>query len=80
MEGDFEILTVDEGNIRMSDFITRKLELTSFMNGNAFYEFNQPEDLLYFKEVVILKATNQGNTPKVINCHVKTSVIAVDCI
>jgi hypothetical protein len=34
----------------MSEFI--KMKVGSFDNGNAFFEFKQPEDLPCFKEVV----------------------------
>ena len=44
----------DEDNIRMSTFVQNKLSVDSFENGSAFYEFVQEEDLLYYKEVVLL--------------------------
>ena len=46
----FYVLKVDENNVRMSEFV--KMKIGSFENGRAFYEFKQPEDLLYYKEVV----------------------------
>ena len=49
----FYVTIVDVDNVRMSDFVTEKLKL-DFDNGKAFYEFDQPEDLLYHKEVVIM--------------------------
>ena len=60
---EFKLLTVDEDNVRMSDFITRNMYLAFFENGKAFYEFNECENFLYFKEVVFLKATG-WNRPK----------------
>lgn len=46
----FYVLRVDENNVRMSEFV--KMKIGSFENGRAFHEFKQPEDLLYYKEVV----------------------------
>lgn len=38
----------------MLEFIKQKLKIggNKFVNGNAFYEFNETEDLLYYKEVL----------------------------
>ena len=47
------MLTVDEDRVRMSDFIKRKLGV-EFTNGRAFYEFKRPEDLDFYKEVILL--------------------------
>ena len=52
---EFKLMTVDEDNVRMSEFITRDMNLAVFENGKAFYEFNECEDFLYFKEVVFLQ-------------------------
>ena len=53
------MIKVDVDNVRMSDFVTKKLKV-DFDNGKAFYEFNQPEDLLYHKEVVIMPVKGES--------------------
>lgn len=63
----FTLLEVDEDNIRLSVFVKSKLGCNSFENGRAFYEFNQEEDLLYYKEVVLLP-TNKDNIKNVYVC------------
>ena len=50
---DIHVLTVDEDRVRMSDFIKTRLG-NEFTNGHAFYEFKRPEDLDYYKEVLLL--------------------------
>lgn len=45
---------VDEDNVRMSEFIKEKLHIDHFEYGQAFYEFDQAEDLLYYKDIVLL--------------------------
>ena len=47
------MLTVDEDRVRMSDFIKNELGV-EFTSGHAFYEFKRPEDLDYYKEVLLL--------------------------
>ena len=49
---EFRVFKVDENNIRMSEFIKRKIKPLKFENGKAFYEFKQLEDLQYYKEVI----------------------------
>ena len=51
----FHVLKVDKNNIRMSEFI--RIKIGSFENGKAFYEFKEPEDLSYYKEVVYVPMT-----------------------
>ena len=46
----FHVLKVDQNNIRMSDFVKKKIG--TFENGKIFYEFKQDEDLPCYKEVV----------------------------
>ena len=40
--------------MQILEFIKQKLKIggNKFVNGNAFYEFNETEDLLYYKEVL----------------------------
>ena len=46
------MLKVDENYVQMSNFIIKNLKIESFVNGRAFYEFTDEEDLIYYKEVV----------------------------
>ena len=46
----FQVLKVDRNNVRMSEFIREKIG--SFESGKAFYQFNQPEDLPCYREIV----------------------------
>ena len=56
LEAHFYVLTVDEDNVQMSDFIKRALGVTEFENGKAYYEFTQTEeDLVSYKEVVRMR-------------------------
>ena len=52
MKQSFHMLRVGEDNVQMSEFIKNELDLRTFENGRAFYEFNREEDLNYYKEVV----------------------------
>ena len=52
----FHLLKVDEDNVRMSEFVKRKV--SKFENGKAFYELTESEDLLYYKEVIHLELKN----------------------
>ena len=48
----FHVLEVNEENVRMSEFVKRKLKISSFERGRAFYEFTLKEDLPYCRKVV----------------------------
>ena len=52
MNGKFRALQVDEDNVRMSDFITKRIG--TFERGKAFYEFQQgdKEDLLCCRKAI----------------------------
>ena len=54
------MLTVDQDNIRMYQFIKEKLN--SFEVGNAFYEFTQSEDFLYYKETVLIDLSQETDS------------------
>ena len=58
------MLKVEESNVRMSDFIKDKLQLSEFENGKAFYELTQSKELLYYKEVIHIKAELMENQVK----------------
>ena len=40
----------------MSEFVKEKLKVPSLENGKAFYEFTQPEDLTFYKEIIYTDA------------------------
>ena len=44
----------------MLAFIKQKFGDNAFVNGNAFYEFNETEDLLYYKEVLHVTTDEVG--------------------
>ena len=48
--GEFHELTVDKDIVRLSTFI--KDEGYKFINGHAFYEFTNKDDLHCYKEIV----------------------------
>ena len=54
----FQVFTVKRDNIRMYQFI--KDQLKTFEVGNAFYEFTQDDDLLYYKEIVVVDLPKEG--------------------
>ena len=60
------MLIADKNNVRLSDFVKAKLgnknEKFKFESFNAFYEFSEEEDLLYFREVVVMNATTFNRT------------------
>ena len=48
--GMFQVLKVDEENVRMSTFIRNKLG--SFEKGRAFFEFTEKEDLPFCRKAI----------------------------
>lgn len=55
------MLKVKSDNVRLSDFIDSHRPV-KFKNGCAFYESTECEDLLYLKEIVLLRALNGSTT------------------
>ena len=53
----FYVLEVDEDNVPLANFVEKKLNV-KFENGRAFYEFTQMEDLIFYKDVVIMPKVN----------------------
>ena len=50
------MIKVNEDNVCLSEFFTRKRQQYVFENGNAFFEFDEEEDLLFYKEVVVMES------------------------
>ena len=52
MKGKYEVVQVDEDNVRMSKFIEEKLNC-QFEDGRAFYEANEnEEDFLHYRKIL----------------------------
>ena len=52
MNGKYEVVEVDEDNVRMSKFIEGKLNC-QFEDGKAFYEATEnEEDFLYYRKIL----------------------------
>ena len=49
----FEVHNVEEDNVRISTFVAKKFG--SFEREKVFYEFNQDEDLLFYKQLALWK-------------------------
>lgn len=71
------MLTVDKDNVRISEFITSQRR--SFKTKEVFYEFDQDEDLLYCKEIVVMKRKWIREGLKLVN-KVSNSSVFMHCI